>query len=91
VACNGGGNRYGVEYLSLSSADKLNLVCCVGSDAGRRLREGLGKLCGRTERCLGRRYMACAINASRATRRRDRCDNFTRNGKLNDQYTKYFS
>jgi len=29
------------------------------------LREGLGKLCGRVERCIGRRYMAHAINTSK--------------------------
>ena len=72
--------------MSLSPADRSGVLC--------RFREkGWESFVGRAERCLGRRYMAHAINASRAVpyeEYRDCCGNFTRNGKLNDQHQNAF-
>ncbi len=58
------------------------------------LREGLGKLCARAERCLGHRYstrhvqlMAPGLFVTKKLSEEYRdCGNFTRNGNLNDQH-----
>jgi hypothetical protein len=57
------------------------------------LKEWLGELCGRAERCLGRKYIAHAINVPTAVPYEEyrNCGNFTCNVRLLKGHAASFS